>query len=105
VNHSAILWLYSPLKFSNFFWVKINYFKNLLHEKAPFFFNDFGMSLFCIEFTKNFNKDYKYTVGDSWKMETIEILTMIYRANSRKDKGDVLQEAREWKRLFDCLSV
>jgi hypothetical protein len=46
-------------------------------------------------FTKDFSKEYKYTVGESLKKETIELLTMIYRANVKRDKQEVLQEARE----------
>ena len=41
----------------------------------------------CIElfrFTKELNKDCKYTVGESLKKETIELLTLIFRANRRK---------------------
>lgn len=46
-------------------------------------------------FTKGFGKEFKYTVGESLKKETIELLILIFRANSRKDKYEVLQEARE----------
>jgi hypothetical protein len=38
-------------------------------------------------FTKDFSKEYKYTVGESLKKETIELITLIYRANSRVDKN------------------
>ena len=34
-------------------------------------------------------------MGESLKKETIELITLIYRANSRKDKYDTLQFARE----------
>lgn len=52
--------------------------------------------LFAIfQFTKNFSKEYKYTVGESLKKETIELITHIYRANTRKDKVETLQVARE----------
>jgi len=34
-------------------------------------------------------------VGESLKKETIELLTLIYRANTRYQKADVLQMARE----------
>ena len=44
---------------------------------------------------KNFSREFKYTVGESLKKETLELITLIYRANSRKDKFQVLQEARE----------
>lgn len=47
------------------------------------------------QFTKEFSKEYKYTGGESLKKETIELLTLIFRANSRTDKLQVLQEARE----------
>lgn len=46
-------------------------------------------------FTRDFAREYKYTVGESLKKETIELLTLIFRANSRKDELAVLQEARE----------
>jgi hypothetical protein len=35
------------------------------------------------------------TVGESLKKETIELLRLIYRANVKRDKQEVLQEARE----------
>ena len=66
-----------------------------LHQELPVYKASYDLLLAIFEFTKNFNKDYKYTVGESLKKETTELLTLIYRANSRKDKGDVLQEARE----------
>ena len=53
------------------------------------------MLLAIFRFTKDFSKDYKYTVGESIKKETIELLTLIYRANVKRDKNEVLQEARE----------
>ena len=66
-----------------------------LHQELPVYKSSYDLLLAIFEFTKSFNKDYKYTVGESLKKETIELLTLIYRANSRKDKGDVLQESRE----------
>ena len=51
--------------------------------------------LAIFRFTKDFGKEYKYTVGESLKKETIELLTLIYRANVKHDKQEVLQEARE----------
>ena len=46
-------------------------------------------------FVKNFSREYKYTVGESLKKQTIDLLRLIFRANSRHDKQQVLQEARE----------
>lgn len=53
------------------------------------------MLLEIFRFTKDFSKEYKYTVGESLKKETIELITLIYRANSRHDKQPTLQTARE----------
>jgi hypothetical protein len=50
--------------------------------------------LAIFQFTKDFSKEYKYTVGKSLKKETIELLTLIYRANARHTKADILQTAR-----------
>lgn len=57
------------------------------------------------KFTKEFGKEYKYTVGESLKKHTIDLLMLIYRANSRKDKQEVLQEAREEKKLTIYVST
>jgi len=46
-------------------------------------------------FTKTFSKEYKYTVGESIKKETLELITLIYRANSKQNKTETIQEARE----------
>ena len=39
--------------------------------------------------------EYKYTVGETLKKETIDLLTLIYRANTRHDNTETLQTARE----------
>ena len=66
-----------------------------LHNELPVYKASYDLLIEIFQFTKEFSRDYKYTVGESLKKETIELLTLIYRANSRKDKGGVLQEARE----------
>jgi len=44
---------------------------------------------------KDFNREYKYTLGENIKKETIEMVTYIYRANSNFNKKPYLQKARE----------
>ena len=44
---------------------------------------------------KMFKREYKYTIGESIKKETIEAITNIYRANSKRDKRENLEKARE----------
>ncbi|MBM3435248.1 MAG: four helix bundle protein [Bacteroidetes bacterium] len=66
-----------------------------LHSDLPVYKACYDLLLEIFIFTKDFSKEYKYTVGESLKKETIELLTLIFRANSRQDKDQVLQEARE----------
>ena len=66
-----------------------------LHNELPVYKATYDLLLDVFKFTKEFGKEYKYTVGESLKKHTIDLLTLIYRANSRKDKQEVLQEARE----------
>ena len=48
-----------------------------------------------IKFTKNFDREYKYTIGEDLKKETTEMIANIYRANSSQSKWQLLQSARE----------
>jgi hypothetical protein len=66
-----------------------------LYSDLPVYKSTYELLVATFKFTKNFSKEYKYTVGESLKKETIELLTLIYRANVKRDKNDVLQEARE----------
>jgi len=66
-----------------------------LHYELPVYKACYDLLLEIFQFTKDFSKEYKYTIGESLKKETIELLTLIFRANSRSDKQQVLQEASE----------
>jgi hypothetical protein len=46
-------------------------------------------------FTQNFSREFKYTLGERLKNETIDMITHIYRANTQQNKFDTLQKARE----------
>lgn len=39
-----------------------------------------------MQVTKNFPREYKYTLGQKLKNEIIELVVLIYRANSARDK-------------------
>jgi hypothetical protein len=65
------------------------------YNELPVYKATYDLLLAIFQFTKDFSKEYKYTVGESLKKETIELLTLIYRVNTRYQKSDVLQMARE----------
>jgi len=65
------------------------------YDELPVYKASYDLLLEIFQFTKNFNKEFKYTVGENLKKETMELITLIYRANSKEEKHDVIQEARE----------
>ncbi|OVE79376.1 hypothetical protein BVY01_02750 [bacterium I07] len=65
------------------------------YDELPVYKASYDLLLEIFRFTKEFNKDFKYTVGESLKKETLELITLIYRANSKADKWQTLQTARE----------
>ena len=65
------------------------------YNDLPVYKATYDLLLEMFRFTKEFAKEYKYTVGESLKKETIELIILIYRANSRADKQETLQTARE----------
>lgn len=66
-----------------------------LHSDLPVYKATYDLLLTIFLFTKSFSKEYKYTIGESLKKETIELLTLIYRVNVHKDLHKLLDEARE----------
>jgi hypothetical protein len=46
-------------------------------------------------FTKDFNKEFKYTLGESIKKEVMNMIINIYRANSVLEKVPHIKQARE----------
>ncbi|MDY0315776.1 MAG: four helix bundle protein [Bacteroidales bacterium] len=66
-----------------------------LYESLPVYKATYDLLIEIFQFTKNFNKEFKYTSGESLKKETIELVILIYRANTKYQKADLLQMARE----------
>ena len=65
------------------------------YDHLPVYKVSYDLLVEIFRFTKNFNREYKYTLGESLKKETIEMITRIYRANSSHSKRVIIQEARE----------
>ena len=69
--------------------------KMALHYDLPVYKASYDLLLEIFVFTKNFSKEYKYTIGEKLKNETVELITCIYRANSTCSKQEKIQKARE----------
>jgi hypothetical protein len=66
-----------------------------LHSELPVYKASYDLMLTVFQFVKDFSREYKYSVGDALKNETMGLMTLLFRANSRTDREAVLQEARE----------
>ena len=65
-----------------------------LHYDLPVYKASYDLLLEIFKFTKDFSKEYKYTIGEKLKNETIDLITNIYRANSVYQKKEIIQKAR-----------
>ena len=66
-----------------------------IYDTLPVYKVSYDFLLDLFKFTKNFDREYKYTLGEDLKRETTEMIANIYRANSSQSKRPLLQAARE----------
>ncbi len=57
-----------------------------LYYDLPVFKDVYRLILKLFEYTKDFPKEYKYTLGQDIKRDGIQLVRSIYRANKEKDK-------------------
>ncbi len=56
------------------------------YEHLPIYKQTYDILLRTLTATKDFPREYKYTLGQKIKDELIEIVVLIYRANSARNK-------------------
>jgi len=65
-------------------------------NNLPVYRDSYDLLVELFRFTKDFSREYKFTLGESIKKETIEMITHISRANSSFEKRkENIQSARE----------
>ncbi len=65
------------------------------YDNLPIFKASYELLVEIFKFTQNFSREFKFTLGERLKNETIDMITHIYRANTEREKFDTLQKARE----------
>jgi hypothetical protein len=65
-----------------------------IYDTLPVYKVSYDFLLDLFKFTKNFDREYKYTLGEDLKRETTEMIANIYRANSNRSKRPLLQAVR-----------
>jgi hypothetical protein len=66
-----------------------------IYNQLPVYKASYDLIIEIFKSVKEFNREYKYTLGENIKKESIDLVTNIYRANSCYDKIQHIQRARE----------
>ena len=62
-----------------------------LYYDLPVFKDVYALILKVFEYTKDFPREYKHTLGQDMKRDGIQLVRSIYRANKAKDKRVYLE--------------
>ncbi len=65
------------------------------YYNLPVYKQSYDLLLEIFKLTKEFNREYKYTIGEELKKETTAMIINIYRANRSNNKIDHIDNARE----------
>ena len=65
------------------------------YDQLSVYRTSYDLFLAIFQFSKNMEREYKYTIGENLKKETTELITAIYRANANRDKKELIRSARE----------
>jgi len=67
----------------------------MIYNQLPVYKVSYDLLVETFKTVKDFNREYKYTLGENIKKETIEMVIDIYRANSNFAKKLYIQKAKE----------
>ena len=66
-----------------------------LHTDLPIYKDAYGLFDVIVDLAKNMPRDFKASIGGKLRDECIEILTLVFRANTARDKGEHLSNLIE----------
>jgi len=65
------------------------------YERLPIYKTAMDLTVYLEQVVRNFSRYHKYTLGSDLRQQSRELVTVIIRANSRREKLPVLYELRE----------
>ncbi|MCX6798383.1 MAG: four helix bundle protein [Candidatus Falkowbacteria bacterium] len=65
------------------------------YDNLPVYKDSYDLLLGIFIFSKAMAREYKYTVGENLKTETVNLIANIYRANCSFNKTNLIRAARE----------
>jgi len=63
----------------------------VLHTALPVYRDTYQLILNVFEYTKDFSKEYKYTLGQDMKRDALQLIRSIYRANKHANRAEHLE--------------
>ncbi len=66
-----------------------------IYNNLPVYKASYDLLLLLFKCSKNMDRDYRHTLGETIKQELVALITHIYRANSKVQKKVLLANARE----------
>lgn len=67
----------------------------MMYDNLPVYKATYDLLLLLFKLNRNFQRDYRYTLGENIKNELIDLLVCIYKANASTQKSATLEKARE----------
>ena len=65
------------------------------YDNLPVYKVSYDLLLHLFQISKNMDRDYRFTIGESLKNEMVQLILNVYRANCRESKLDLITAARE----------
>lgn len=62
-----------------------------LYTELPLYRDTYQLILSIFEITKEFSKEYKYTLGQDMKRNALQLMRSIYRANKHSNRKEHLE--------------
>ena len=63
-----------------------------LYYELPVYKDTYKLILMIFEYTKDFSREYKYTLGQDMKRDALQLVRSIYRANKATEKREHLDK-------------
>ncbi len=66
-----------------------------MHDTLPVFKKSYDLLIEIFKMVSGLSREYKYTIGEKLKNESLSLLLYIYKANSSRDKEMPIEKCRE----------
>ena len=73
------------------------------YKHLPIYKASYDMLLRIVQVSKDFPREYRFTIGQNLEKEAIELIVSIYKANNAKNKADFIKTILEHIQIIDLL--